>query len=135
MLLPMTPLAANKAFCHAPDGTRLWNPKWNQPSTASLNNDYLKAVVDLVIDQDKACFFIWFKATPTVSDNLITAISHPNAWFYTLSRSYQNCMAVLLYIAKQIQGSNNKGQECSNIKNLKTKLCARKKKVSFQHQF
>jgi hypothetical protein len=58
------PLAANKAFCHAPDGTRLWNPEWNQPSTASLNDDYLKAVVDLVIDQDKACFFIWFKGYP-----------------------------------------------------------------------
>jgi hypothetical protein len=31
--------------------------------------------------------------------------------------------------------TTNEGQECSDIKNLKTKLCARKKKVSFQLQF
>lgn len=51
------PLAPNEHFHLAPDGTRLWNPEWYQPSTTPLNDEYLQAVIDLIIDQDKVCFF------------------------------------------------------------------------------
>jgi len=47
------PLRMGDSPRKAPDGSRLWNPDWNQDSMFLHNSAYLGAVADLTLDQEK----------------------------------------------------------------------------------
>jgi hypothetical protein len=47
------PLPIGTPFRTAPDGTRLFNPEWNQPSTAPVNNAYINNATDLILQREQ----------------------------------------------------------------------------------
>ena len=47
------PLAHGSAPRLAPDGTRLWNPDWRQPSTSAMNELFIKEVADVILDNER----------------------------------------------------------------------------------
>jgi len=54
ILIPLPdPLPLGEPFRTAPDGTRLFNPQWNQPSLAPINDDFINRATDLIIESEQ----------------------------------------------------------------------------------
>lgn len=47
------PLAPGESIRNADDGTRLWNPVWNEPPSFDINAQFISTVVELVLERDK----------------------------------------------------------------------------------
>jgi len=58
ILIPLPdPLPLGEPFRTAPDGTRLFNPQWNQPSFAPINDDFINRATDLIVESEQVSAF------------------------------------------------------------------------------